>query len=85
MTILQRRNKGNLMLSEDDKREVKEVIRECFSELLSEQGLSIARHADDHRYIRGLQGTSNTIKKASWWTVISTLIAALLWAFIQSG
>ena len=73
------------MLSEDDKREVKEVIRQCFSELLSEQGLSIASHADDHRYLRWLQGTSSVIKKASVWTFVSTLIAAIFWAMFHKG
>ena len=72
------------MLTEDEKREIREVIRECFSEFLSEQGLSTAEHANDHRYIRSLQENSATIKRASLWTLVSTLLAALLWAIIHN-
>ena len=73
------------MLSENDKREVKEVIRQCFSELLSEQGLSTAKHAAQHTYIENLQETSHIIKRASWWTLVSTLIAAIVWAIVHRG
>ena len=73
------------MLTEDEKREIREVIRECFSEFLSEQGLSTAEHANAHKYIKCLQETSSTIKKASLWTLISTLIAAIIWAIFHNS
>ena len=71
------------MLSEDDRREVKEVIRECFSEILSEQGLSSPEIANDHNYIKSLKGTADIIKRASLWTLVSTLLAALIWSMIH--
>ena len=73
------------MLSEDEKREIREVIRECFSAFLSEQGLSVAKHSAQHTYIENLQETSHIIKKASYWTLASTLIAAVLWAIMHKG
>ena len=72
------------MLTEDEKREIREVIRECFSAFLSEQGLSVAKHSAQHAYIENLQETSHIIKKASWWTLISTIIAAVLWAIFHN-
>ena len=73
------------MLSEDEKREIREVIRECFSEFLSEQGLSTAEHAEDHKYLKCLQETSATIKKASLWTLVSTLVAAIIYAIFHNS
>ena len=71
------------MLSEDDRREVKEVIRECFSEILSEQGLSSSEIANDHHYIKSIKGIADIIRRASLWTLVSTLLAAFIWSIIH--
>ena len=73
------------MLDENDKREIKEVIRECFAEILSEQGMTPAEHTAQHTYIKSLQETSGIIKKASWWTLISTIIAAIIYAIFHNN
>lgn len=67
-----------MALSADDKREIKEEIREGLKEFFSEQGMTIAHHTDDHRFVFGLRKSMGTIRKASWWTLTTTGIIALI-------
>lgn len=67
-----------MALSENDKIEIKEVVREGLREFFEEQGLTVAQHTNDHRFVYDLQKGVSTVRKASLWTVTTMAVAALL-------
>ena len=77
-----------MALSEDDKREIREEIREGFKEFFAEQGITIAEHSEDHRRWRSLWEGIKAVRMAGLVTLVTTGITGLLgllWMALKSG
>ena len=67
------------MLSEEDRLEIKNEIRSCFEEILNDQGITLSEHAKDHYFVANLRSGVSNVRKAAWWSIITTLIPAMLY------
>jgi len=75
--------KSNKMaLSQDDFRQIKEVIRQTMDEYFQDKGVKPSELAGDLYFVQGWREGTKTIRKASWWTIVTLVItgtAALIW------
>ena len=67
------------MLSEEDKLEIKNEIRSCFEEILNSQGITLAEHTKDHYFVSNLRNGVAQMRRATWWSIIVTLVPAILY------
>jgi hypothetical protein len=77
-----------MALSQDDKREIKEMFHDCLCEHYKAYGLDSAQHSKDHAFIRDWRDSTSTLKRAGIWvsiTVVFTGLLGLLWVGIKQS
>ena len=78
-----------MALSEDDKREIREEVRQGLKDHFREyQGMEIREHAADHEFLCSLRKSVGTVRKVSLATATGIIVSAvlgLIWLALTSG
>jgi hypothetical protein len=71
-----------MALSQDDKREIKEMFHDCLCEHYDQYGMTSNAHSADHAFIHDWRNSTNTVKKAGLIAAVTVVLSGtlgLLW------
>jgi len=67
-----------MALTPDDRREMREVVKDGMKEAFGEQGIDFARHAEDHKFLEEMKGNMDYAKKVTIKTGVTAFVLGVL-------
>jgi len=71
-----------MALSDQDKREIKEIVESCLCSHYEAYGMTAHNHSQDHEFISNWRTSTNTVKRAGIWAAVGIVVSGAIGFFI---